>query len=657
MSTVPSNLMYTSGGKSVAIASSRREVIVVPQNGTGPYEQSQDRVIRIELSPSLGYLDTHESFLSFRIRPVPGTYDDTKECRMDKSALSWVRRLTILSSTGSKLEDIDEYGLLSCMLHEQTGGLEYAKTIGTMTESLGNRASRNAACAHPEGAQYVAGFDASGILNSQQVLPLAFCQGPVTIELDIQDMSKSFKFTPLPGVTPKYEVRNIQYHASVLSMSEEYSAKMSSQVRERGVDLSFETTKTHVTHIQNPDVDLPISQNAASVRGTYHILRDRAVVDSASHDSLSTYKSGNLEELQFDLGGHLTPTQSIKLKADGVTGLYQHNLQAWNMNRNQAIGSKVDQNNFHSTEAGAPPIGNAAGSYQALPTSRVYGTWVCNNADRAFKGAETVSLPSGSLVNGTALTAEATGSRIYSVPTLTFIPSDARDAHLITAGQRCKMGLAALPASESTSAADKVLVKSQQTITLGGGLVASGTTPTLLNAVSCGLRRFCDSTPTGAASSGTDGNAYTHVSHVGRNQSCLFAGTAQATRFGYEVANVDQYFTSGMGIPFTDGLNNGIFSKNVAFAADGWCDVLPDDSQFFISNSFETHGNSAPDLVSGSDLTSSGSPLYVKLKFDSSDTQAKNVFEARHQQDQFVSFVSIDAVLRLTPEGSLISSV
>ena len=51
MSIVPSNLQYTSGGRPIAIASSRRTVKVIPEAGSSSYNPQTNNTIRIDLSP------------------------------------------------------------------------------------------------------------------------------------------------------------------------------------------------------------------------------------------------------------------------------------------------------------------------------------------------------------------------------------------------------------------------------------------------------------------------------------------------------------------------------------------------------------------------------------------------------------------------------
>ena len=87
--------MYRSGGKPVAISSTRRIVRVTPEGGTSGYEPDVNPVIRLELSPSLGFLDTHQSYLSFRVKTKGTTVNHAKECRLDENCMSWVRDFTI----------------------------------------------------------------------------------------------------------------------------------------------------------------------------------------------------------------------------------------------------------------------------------------------------------------------------------------------------------------------------------------------------------------------------------------------------------------------------------------------------------------------------------------------------------------------------------
>ena len=63
----------------------------------------------------------------------------------------------------------------------------------------------------------------------------------------------------------------------------------------------------------------------------------------------------------------------------------------------------------------------------------------------------------------------------------------------------------------------------------------------------------------------------------------------------------------------------------------------------------------SPELISGSNLTGS-TPLIVKLNYNNTDNGMTNFHEGRDNSDLFTSFVHIDAVLRITDTGNVISS-
>ena len=96
------------------------------------------------------------------------------------------------------------------------------------------------------------------------------------IELQLAPFRDCFVGTDASSGTPaSYTIADVSYHAQVLTFGEEYNSKMSQQVRSRGVDLSFDTYKHHETRLIGNSIDTSISQNAASVKGVYHVLRDK----------------------------------------------------------------------------------------------------------------------------------------------------------------------------------------------------------------------------------------------------------------------------------------------------------------------------------------------------------------------------------------------
>ena len=90
---------------------------------------------------------------------------------------------------------------------------------------------------------------------------------------------------------------------------------------------------------------------------------------------------------------------------------------------------------------------------------------------------------------------------------------------------------------------------------------------------------------------------------------------------------------------------------------EGWVEILSNDSRFFIGCSMESHPEENMAMVSGSDLTNM-TPLHVRLEYENVSAGDLNTFYApKHDTDPFTTFVHADSVLRLQPDGTLISSV
>ena len=544
MSVVVPELRYTSGGKPVAVSSQRKMVSVFPEGGASGYNPETQPTIRISLSPSLNFLDCHNSYLTFRVKQKAGTIDDSKECRMDKSALSWVRTFAVYGSNGQQLEYIDNFHLLTNLMTSITSPHPYRDSIGRMVDNCGDRGARNAAFAHPDGSMYSAGFDMSGLLSgaANKYLPLSYCQGSITIELTLAPFKEAFVGTAKStSVQPSYVIDNCEYHASCVSMSEDYQARFSEQLRTRGIDMSISTFRTHHTTLNSDTVDLPISQNASSVKGVYQVLRSKNKYQSAKHDSLTTYKSGNLASVQYDLGGHQFPVAPITLQKDGCTDLYANNLQALNMYRNHSLGSSVDDTNFNSTEATKVPLGCAVGSYQALPIRRVYGTW-CANGKEAYTAMEKghfVERVTTDPVSGATLVNPAGAHHDLKhtkwVNTLHFIPHNAKDIHLIEQGLKCKIGTNTFPTGEDSTATNLDIngeheynnIVSDHNAKNALGMIAD--TASHKKTAGLGLDRFFK--PTGAHSYGSQVGARARVpssaketNHEDDSKNVLYAG-------------------------------------------------------------------------------------------------------------------------------------
>ena len=496
----------------------------------------------------------------------------------------------------------------------------------------------------------------------------------MTIEMELAPFADCFVGSKKGTAELNYIIDNVEYIASVITFGQDYNAIFERQLRTDGIDISYSSYRAHTTSINTPKEDIQISQNAKSVKGVYSVLRSKLKYRSPEHDSLTTYKSGNLKEIQYNLGGREYPTFPLKLENNGFTQLYAQNLNSWNMFRNHALGSGIKDDTFASTETTAIPYPrNAVATATIQPLRRIYGRWFCNQpqkkadnsaaantvstqptctittAQLALIKAEVAKSPPNApvaLTLGNVAVNGALAPTVHYVKTLTFRPNNATDLNSIQMGIRCKMGVAG--ADESTAIGNEPKGAGGLFSNLFGDTTGADTIQNTL-----GLDRFyADSPKFNYRLAGNKGhNRGTDAPNV------LYAGCPAPFSHGVIGTSGASNDTLGwgIGVPFVDGLNRPVFST-ADFSQEGWLDLLPDDSDFYISANFETHHESGR-LISGSDLTNA-TPLHVVLDYDTTDTQGTdNYLEYREDNDIMTNFVHYDGILRMEPDGTLISSM
>ena len=86
-----------------------------------------------------------------------------------------------------------------------------------------------------------------------------------------------------------------------------------------------------------------------------------------------------------------------------------------------------------------------------------------------------------------------------------------------------------------------------------------------------------------------------------------------------------------------------------------YLDRVPDDKDFYIGQSFETHEEHAA-MISGTDMTQTV-PLHINVKFgEVANTQGFPNAPVK-QGDLLSAFIHYDAVLRIDPSGEVVSSM
>lgn len=657
---VPANAKYLQGGLPIGLDSKRRTIRLVPQTGTGNYTPVGTNVIRIDIPASIGFLDTQNSYLRFRIKingDGDSSVDLTKPCFMDKNALSWCDRFEVVSNNGSVLESIHDYNLLVNLLHKATSPDDYRLTTGKMLDNQGSKAERMGNLAHAQGKQYCVGLDASGIFGGNtKYLPCQFIQGALTLEFTLASFADCFVGTHTASVSQgSYTITNVEYIAESISFGQDYNYLFEQQLRQSGIDISFHSYRSHHHSLQSATSQtIQLSQNSKSVKGAYVVIRDTQRYRSDKHESLSAYKSGRLLEYQFDLGGRLFPEFPINMNSAGEASAYANNLNSFNHFRDQNGGSEITRETFCPVNKGTLHTANSTYTNTAECTARFHGYLIANGStinQQLVDGKDSSGSGKDSLLFSDNMPSGV--DNVIMSSTIYFRPSSLFDLRDIRLGDRVKVCF------NKAAETDALL----QTIANGAGgfTVSNG---------------YGDKETYGNATSGAEGKEGSFLFVVGVGLDVIRKHKAPGnaayetirgcvalamTKDGMHSAGehtvnammaVEPRSTSARAI------DKDLASFDTTAYGDGsacYLDRIPDDSNFYIGQSFETHEEHEK-MISGTDLTNT-TPLHINMKFDTTDKDQGKINAPIKQGDLLTAFLHYDCVLRIEPDGSCVSSM
>lgn len=678
---VPKHATYIQGGLPVGLDSRRRTIRLVPQTGTGSYTPNGNNVIRLDIPNSIGFLDTQNSYLRFRVVINDGadeSVDLSYPCYMDKNSMSWCDRFEVISNNGSVLESIHDYNLLVNLLHKATSPDDYRLTTGKLIDNQGSRAERNANIFSQKGKLYCAGLDASGIFGGNtKYLPCQFIEGALTLEFSLAQFSDCFVGVATTGQTQSYTIKDVEYVAEAISFGQDFNYLFEQQLRTAGIDMAFHSYRSHHHSLQSgSDQVIQLSQNSKSVKGVYVVMRDQAKYRSSVYESLSNYKSGKIQNYQFDLGGRLFPEFPVSILNNGGAQAWATNCNSFNHFRDQSTGTSITPDTF--SPEGTNTVHKAAGKSNTLvnfdmPVTESYWGFLYSNSSAVNQTAY------GRV--GAALADDATYDIVSGFPDFNYImesgvywrPCDCRELKDIKCGDRFKLNLA------DATFADDANLKRYYNSSAGQ---ASGYRET-----------------NGADTGGSSDGGFLFVTAVGvtihRRQvkgvletipgcvqlSRMVDGCASdhrltlGTRSIIKSAEVDSSLATSnvpptMAVDVQPAANINTLVKSVAhtavltqgdnsLAAMCYIQKVPDDSDYFIGQSFETH-EEHESMISGMDTTNVV-PLHINLKFQTTANNAEGKSKYMNadikQGDLLTAFLHYDAVLRIEPDGSVVSSM
>ena len=336
----------------MGVPSQRRSVRQGTQSG-GTFKPEATKIIRINL-PQQSYLDTANSYLTFRHKIVDANSEanaqtdvatnlmntDNSEFCMDNGAFSWIKNLQVLGSDGSVLENIQNYNVLSRVLHRATQPNDHNESSASILQGYGDISERQSWGCNSEGRVYAIQLSASGILSNSKYLPTKYLQGGLTLQLELDDANRCHQFSGTGSYS--YVIDQVYYHMDLVDFSDEFDGMFRNQLASEGVNIHFDTYSSHIdTLTSQGESHLEISERASSVKSVYTIMRKTAILATATTDSTGSWTSRELSKYKFTLGTTDYPRFEVDCGGGGAIA-YAEMLKGFGALHDISGGSEID---------------------------------------------------------------------------------------------------------------------------------------------------------------------------------------------------------------------------------------------------------------------------------------------------------------------------
>lgn len=321
----------------VAIESSSQRREFYPEGGStyGPNGGTNPNVVRIPINAD-AMLDAQGSYLQFVLENTSAL--NTIGLDFPQSI---IKRLRILSGSGTVLEDIGNYNRLYggilyptqasagfIMENSITAGQDTASDRRNANTQMGANASKTM-CVHL----------CSALLNSEKYLPLVMMNAGLILELELDVPNSAGVCSAVAGC--QWTVSNFRYVAHLINLQRDFYEKLRLVMEGSGGVLQLAgTTYKHFSGNWSANTESNSINIPARVKSIKSIVWKNTIeVDVASHDKfgVSDGVTHGLTEYQFRIGSVSYPPQSIKFsatnkgeaycelrKAFGTLGDYSH---------------------------------------------------------------------------------------------------------------------------------------------------------------------------------------------------------------------------------------------------------------------------------------------------------------------------------------------
>jgi putative component of toxin-antitoxin plasmid stabilization module len=326
----------------------RRTSTIAPSSGGSPLQAGDNQIVRFKINE--GFIDCNSVMVSCDYSQTLKNFDATNFINPPNGVPCCIKELRILSGTGTRIETINEAGLLLSVLqryslsesnftttHTISGGGENTPKVSDATsltassKQMGNSSNFNGA--NPTTIRYAFHLP-SGFLNSvSKYIDTGGMKGLI-IEMEFYNRNITFlgKGTGATSDAQNYTLSNFELNYDKVSLSGEY-LRTYRMALVQGIEVSY-STYTHQSSTGGDSVR--VSKAVSRLKDIISVIRTTSNINNINKNSLGNYKPITEScRWNYQIGSENYPVSQVK----GVAETYYQALRTFARNKDAYCGS------------------------------------------------------------------------------------------------------------------------------------------------------------------------------------------------------------------------------------------------------------------------------------------------------------------------------
>ena len=319
----------------------RRTATIAPSSGGASFKAGDNQIVRFKINE--GFIDCNSVMVSCDYQQTLVGFDGTNYLNPPNGVPCCLKEIRIMSGTGSRLETINEAGLLLSVLqryslsesnynttHTITGGGEN-KPLVCVDTTLQSTKRQMAQTANTN--ERYSFHLPSGFLNS--VSKYIDTGGMKGLVIELEFYNKNITFMGIGTATDaanNYTMSNFELNYDKLTLSGEY-LQTYRMALVSGIEVSY-STYTHQSSTGGDSVR--VSKAVSRLKDIISVIRTTANINNIARDSLGNYKPiPETVRYNYQIGSENYPISQVK----GASECYYQALRTFARNKDAYCGN------------------------------------------------------------------------------------------------------------------------------------------------------------------------------------------------------------------------------------------------------------------------------------------------------------------------------